>query len=205
MTLALMPVFIWIAAALYTNAATARYAIAAVAGFAWIAGEGVGALERLGRAGRRAAWIAPAVVLALGLSNVREEVAASGDTPVPAEVTQLVARSARPIAVDSPLLFLQLFHSVPVEARDRLVYLVDREASLRHLGFDNDDIALPNLARVAPVRTEAYADFCARERQFDVLAQRNRYWLLAQLAADGARIAPVARYDRIEVVRVSLR
>jgi hypothetical protein len=205
LTLVFMPVFIWVLAAVYTNAATVRYTIAAVAGFAWIAGEGVLVLERLGKVGRRAAWAAPLVVLTVGLVTMREEVAASGEVPVPAEVLGLVTQSARPIAVDSPLLFLQAFHGLPPGAQQNLVYLVDRAASRRHLGFDNDDIALPNLARVAAVHTEPYASFCARERQFDVLAQRHRYWLLAQLAADGAQIVPVGHYDRVEVFRVSLR
>jgi hypothetical protein len=165
----------------------------------------LGVVERLGRVGRYTAWAAAALVLWLGVAEVHKQAQTRPEFPVPAEVMQLVAQSAEPVAVDSPLLFLQTYYYVPPAAKAKLVYPVNREASLRFKGFANDEILVPNLRKAVPaLTTMEYAEFCGQEREFTVLADSNRYWLLAQLAADGARIAPTGRFGQIGVFRVVL-
>lgn len=204
-TLALTPVLVWVMAVVYTNAAVARYGMAAVAGFALLAGEGLGVVERLGRVGRYVAWAVCALVLGLGLAEVYKQARFRWEVPIPADVTRLVLQSAEPVAVDNPLLYLQTYYYLPPAAKAKLVYPVDREASVRYKGFANDDVLVPNLRKAVPgLRTMSYAEFRARERQFTVLAHENRYWLLARLADEGAQITPVGRFGQVEVFRVVL-
>jgi hypothetical protein len=204
-TFALTPVLVWVMAAVYTNAAVTRYGMAAIAGFALLTGEGLGVVERQGRVGRYTAWAAAALVLWLGMAEVHKQARSRPEFPIPADVAQLVAQSAEPVAVDSPLLFLQAYYYLPPAAKAKLVYPVDREASLRYRGFANDEILLPNLRKAVPaLTTMSYDEFCAQEREFTVLADSNRYWLLARLAADGARVVLKAQFDRVQVFHVVL-
>jgi hypothetical protein len=201
-SLALTPVSVWALALLYTNAMTYRYGLVAVLGVALLAGHAVLVLERLDR---RLAWAAILVIAAGGLVTVKQTVRSGGYGPLAAGLEEFVIESKARIAVDSPRLFLETFHYLPAAYKPKLVYLTDRDASRRRLGFDNDEIAIPKLKTVVALETEPYSEFCARERGFYVMAAQSRYWLLEQLARDGAAVVQIAQFGKIQVFRVALR
>jgi hypothetical protein len=108
--------------------------------------------------------------------------------------------SGLPIAVASPLSFLELVEHAPAELASRLVYMSDPEASRRYLQEDTAEQALRRLRRWAAVNVVDRDDFLAGRGQFLVYGDGG--WLRPALEAAGARFEACGRCQGQGLYRV---
>ncbi|MBV9124475.1 MAG: hypothetical protein JO112_14045 [Planctomycetes bacterium] len=99
-----------------------------------------------------------------------------------------------PIAVAESHAFMQLMYYADPALKNRLVYVTDPEASVRYLGYDTDEHALPGLSKVTPLPVMDYASFMSSHSKFYVFGSGG--WLPAALEDDGASFQGVGRYQR---------
>ncbi|MBW1876963.1 MAG: glycosyltransferase family 39 protein [Deltaproteobacteria bacterium] len=195
------PLVVLIMAIAYTNAMTHRYAIITCFGFALLSAHTVDRLER------RIPRLVPLLLTVLLFWSGRQLFLAmeqAGDHDEQADLEASLAGAKLPVVVDNPQLFLQSYHYLPTASSDRLFYLSDREESRRRLGYDNDEIAIENLGVWVPLKNERFDAFTLREREFLVLADHPRGWLLARLTDENAELQLISRIGRLEVFHASL-
>jgi hypothetical protein len=202
LTLALVPFFVLGLASLLTHAMTYRYSLAAVLGLAVLTAE---AVDRLGKRRRGVGGtIALGLCLLVGLSLHSFWQRESLRGAQPPELTELLGRREAPLAIESPRTFLELYARTGPQARQRWLYLSDRELARRHLGYDNDEIALSNLRHIVPLNLIPYRKFMNEHVEFDLLVDREPSWLRMQLQADGARLDSLRRIGDRLLLRVAL-
>ena len=201
LVLVMTPVLAFGLAKLATGALTAKYTLALVPGLAIVTGYLVACAELTSR---RAA-----AALAIGLGgfglyhNAEATLAYRGLEAVPGPVLSALRDSSLPVAFDSPHKFLEFEHYVPAAVAGRFVYPMDAETALRVRHFNNDEIALRNLARIRPLNILDYQDFKARNREF-LLVYDATFWpgLERELPRDGFCLVTRARSGTIYVLDV---
>lgn len=196
----LLPFVVLALAMLATNAMTHRYAIASCFGFALLAAHSIAWIER------QAPVLSRLLIAALFLWGATQVGAAIESAARPWATPELEAQLAAldgNVAVECPRLFLESYHHLPGELRAKLYYLSDRAEARRRTGYDNDEIAIEKLRPWVDLNNEAYEPFMLREREFFVLADARRCWLLARLVDDGVELRFVVRMGSLELFRAT--
>lgn len=198
LVLAATPVTLFVIAKLATHAMTARYALAGCVGVALLAAVCARILDLVLA---RAAWgvVAVSLVMAFFVPPTLRDMPSRGFGE---ELLAFVRSADTAVAVDSPQDYLRLFRTLEDDSGLRLFYPVDREASRRHLGFDNDELAITQLATWVGLRAPQFEVFLAENADFDVLVGENPYWLLAELRERGIPIDAGTRVGAMRLYRV---
>jgi hypothetical protein len=188
LVLAATPLSAYLLAELYTGALTPRYAIAAVAGVALLVG--LAATRKSDQSGRLPGLVVAVFAgsaLALQLLSWAWQ---RGQPPVPDGVRAMLASHADlPVAVDSPLTYLEYAHHLGPELGARLVYPMDAATAAAAYGENTPEISLRGLQRVKALDVRDYSDFVAATPRFYLLASRDRSRALAIcLLKDGYRL-----------------
>jgi hypothetical protein len=78
-------------------------------------------------------------------------------------------------------------------ARERLTYLLDRDAAVKQIGTDSAEVSLERLPRSIGINVVHRPEFLARYPRFLMYSRPALPdWLYAQLSEDGFLIRPVA-------------
>jgi hypothetical protein len=188
LVLAATPLSAYLLAELYTGALTPRYTVAGVAGVALLVGLAVtrnsDPWDRL-----------PGVVVAVFAGSALAMPVVSwawqrGQPPVPDDVRDLLAsHTDLPVAVDSPLTYLEYSHHLGPELGARLVYPMDAATAAAAYGENTPEISLRGLQRIKALAVRDYAGFVSETPRFYVLANRDRSRALTRcLQKDGYRL-----------------
>lgn len=114
---------------------------------------------------------------------------ASEAKPLP----EAAIHSDLPVVISDAQRFLQIGLYGPRALQDRAVFLVDPNASMKHIHMNNGDAQMTALSRVAPIRVESYGTFLRGHSSFLFYGARNMWeWQLAQLTEDGVRFTVLA-------------
>jgi hypothetical protein len=199
--LAYVPILAYALASVAAGALTPRYTIAFVPGLAILLGY---LLAMVAGAFARSAWMASVAIVALGFGSlVAETRHLLDDEGMPSTLLQAVERSSLPVAFDSPHQFLEYSFYAPVGVRDRFVYPMDAELAARLRGFNNDELALRGLARVAPLQVTSYLEFAAHTPEFLLVRDYNFVAALArQLPVDGFCLDEVTQAGSVVLLHV---
>ena len=194
----LIPFVAVIVAKAFTGAFTYRYAIAAVLGFAVLAGFGAAvvfrtrALMRVAAVGCLATWFA--------LSQARELIYPTGfSLPVnintitqPVEWLKAVPGDL-PFVVADPHSFAVLSHYGPPEMKSRMVYLADPGLALKRLGHNSVERGMLDLLKPwFGMNVVEFEPFVARHPRFllygDFYELGFLNWITAELQGRGMRL-----------------
>jgi uncharacterized membrane protein len=192
--LALSPTVIAIVAMWTTQAYVLRYALPAMLGLVWGI---VMMVWNVTRGARRPAWVATLIVTPLFFyfqgTNVFRTVTKAERTATTkrifAALDQAEPALTAPLVATSPVNYLPLSHYAPPDWRERLLYLVDPEASLLLKGCDTPDVNLKLLAPWAPIRIADRKKFLEQNDRFLTLTSKPEApfaWLNDYLEARGA-------------------
>jgi 4-amino-4-deoxy-L-arabinose transferase-like glycosyltransferase len=200
----LIPLLALVAAKLATGAFVNRYALAAVIGFAVLAGFGSASAFRR-RPGLRLFTL---VVLLgwFGLSQAREVIAPTGVwVPVSAASVQLpvdwvaaVPDATLPVVIADAQTFTVLAHYAPIELKKRIVYAADPRRALADLGHNSVERGMVDL--VGPwfhTNVVPFDRFVAEHDRFLLYGNFVRLgflnWILPELQAQGFRVELLER------------
>jgi uncharacterized membrane protein len=202
--LAYTPLLAFGLASVVTGALTPRYTIAFVPGVAMLLGYLVAMVAGVLP---RTAWLAAACIAALGFTGL---VRAVGDLFVeqgfPVELRQVIESTGLPVAFDAPHKFLEYSHYAPEAVRQRFVYPMDAPLAARLRGFNNDELALRGLARIAPLQVTGYREFVQHTPEFLLVHDRGFAPALArQLPVDGFCLQPLATAGSVVLLHVLWR
>jgi hypothetical protein len=137
------------------------------------------------------------VLVALGWFSLRQAsplLAAISQQRVTPQVPELIrsAPPGLPVVVADPILFLQLSHYAPDEARARLNYVFNLEHVGRFTGQDSAERSMLDLATIRPVALRPYDDFIRTHQEFYLYWTGKRWeWLIEKLQEDNARVTVV--------------
>lgn len=193
-----LPFVAVVVAKAFTGAFTYRYAIAAVLGFAVLAGFGAAVVFRT-RALMRVAVVA-CLAGWFALSQARELIYPSGfSLPVnvstitqPAEWLKGVPGDV-PFVVADPHTFAVLSHYGPPEMKSRMVYLADPDLALKRLGHNSVERGMLDLLKPwFGMNVMEFEPFVARHPQFllygDFYELGFLNWISAELQQRGMRL-----------------
>ncbi len=192
--LALSPTVIAIVAMGTTQAYVLRYALPAMLGLVWGI---VMMVWNVTGGARRPAWIATLIVAPLFFyfqgTNVFRTVTkterAATTKRIFASLDQAEPDLTAPLVAASPVNYLPLWHYAPPDWQERLLYLVDPEASLLLKGCHTPDVNLKLLAAWAPIRIADRKEFLEQNDRFLTLTSKPEApfaWLNDYLEARGA-------------------
>jgi hypothetical protein len=99
-----------------------------------------------------------------------------------------------PIVVSDPHSFLKLWHYAPSDVKNRLYYLTNPEAQIKHLGSDTSDRSLAGLSALFSLPVREYQSFVDSHHHFHTYGRQG--WLVPQLLEDGARLTMKQSYRR---------
>lgn len=141
----------------------------------------------------RRAWIPVSLMVAVSLFVVRQGINVQsllrGDSPgsvVRPLLEASEAQRAAAIVVADALDFLVLHHYAPAALRDRLHYLTDRQAAVRHTGRNIVEWNLQELTKRFPLPVSDYRAFVSAYERF--LIYGDERWLVPKLLEDGVRL-----------------
>jgi len=126
--------------------------------------------------------------------------------PVVEDATLIKALEQGPVVVPDGQLYLQMWYYTPSPLKEKLLYLVDNEASVKYMGFDAIDVGIENLKPWSSVTAMQYKDFAKVGGEFRLYQSSMRPgWLLAKVVADGGT-AQIERYSPSrQLMRVKLK
>ncbi len=126
--------------------------------------------------------------------------------PVVEDATLIKALEQGPVVVPDGQLYLQMWYYTPSPLKEKLIYLVDNEASVKYMGFDAIDVGIENLKPWSSVTAMQYKDFAKAGGEFRLYQSSMRPgWLLAKVVADGGT-AQIERYSPSrQLMRVKLK
>jgi len=203
LVLAATPLSAYLLAELYTGALTPRYTIAGVAGIALLVGlAATRVTDQSGRLSGLVVAVFAGSALALQLLSWAWQ---RGQPPVPDGVRAMLASHADlPVAVDSPLTYLEYAHHLGPELGARLVYPMDAATAAAAYGENTPEISLRGLQRVTALHLRDYGDFLAATPGFYLLASRDRSRALAIcLLKDGYHLELRAESGGLMLLRVT--
>jgi hypothetical protein len=106
-----------------------------------------------------------------------------------AEESMLVqALGQGPVVVADGQTFMQIWHYLPERLKSRMIFLVDREASVKYQAFNTAalDAALTGVRDVCRLPVFDYRDFAIPGKEFRIFQNPLKPgWLLEKIAADG--------------------
>jgi len=171
-------------ALLVTHMFTMRYALIALAGFAFLAPM-VAAHVLGGRA-------LPGILLlaAVGVGFVFSSMSVPPSrNPFDAEPLLREALQQGTVVVSDGQLFLQMWHYAPEPLKSRLLFLADNQAAVEYMGFDTIDGGVRVLRDWSSVRVVEYQSFASPGREFFVYQNTLRPgWLISKVVDDGATV-----------------
>jgi hypothetical protein len=171
-------------ALLVTHMFTMRYALIALAGFAFLAPMVVA--HMLG--GRALPGFLLTVALGVGFLFSSMAVPPSRN-PFDAETLLREALEQGPVVVADGQLFLQMWHYAPERLKSRLLFLADKEAAVKYMGYDTIDGGIRVLRNWSSVDVEEYQAFASPGREFLVYQSTIRPgWLISKVVDDGATV-----------------
>jgi hypothetical protein len=135
------------------------------------------------------------------VSALKQAAAQTADLAAVARFLEDRADPSLPLVIAQPGEFLEVAHAAPGRLADRLVYLADPAASVRHLGHDTADRALLALSRWTAVQVEEYGPWVAAHPDFQVYVRDGQPWWLP-LELPPARLETHARQDGYVLLRV---
>lgn len=172
-------------ALLVTGAFTYRYALPAVIGFSILLPFATARLLD----GRAVSAVALMIALSGGfmMLNARSFQAATSVSLDQSKAYSFLGSNGEanlPIVISDAHTFMMLTYYAPRDIGSRLVYLVDPESALRHLGHTTVDRGLLDLKSVVGLNIEKYQDYIASRERFLVYGPiRHPNWLLFELTA----------------------
>ena len=104
-----------------------------------------------------------------------------------------------PVVVADGQTFVQIWYYLPARLKSKIVFLVDREASVKYRTFNTAaiDAALTDARRFCGLPVIDYRDFAAPGKEFRVLQNPLKPgWLLDKIAADGGTEA-IEQYTKL--------
>jgi len=104
-----------------------------------------------------------------------------------------------PVVVADGQTFVQIWYYLPARLKSKIVFLVDREASVKYRTFNTAaiDTALTDVRRFCGLPVIDYRDFAAPGKEFRVLQNPLKPgWLLDKIAADGGTEA-IEQYTKL--------
>ena len=175
-----------VALSFFTGVFTPRYAVWGILGIALC----IAFLGYLGTGGSRAfGRIAALYLLAVfAFLQVFELRRVSAKHPAALDALKSMPATNLPIVYADPLNYLQAAYYAGSPLKERLYYLTDTDAALRHAGTDSPERALSLLAQLTPLRIAALRDFTTAHRRFFVLESGEFGWLVPELTERGATL-----------------
>jgi hypothetical protein len=196
-----IPVAAVAGALLVTHMFTIRYALIALAGFAFLAPM-VAAHMWAGRA-------LPGFLLlaALGAGFLYSSMEAQPSrNPFDGEPLLREALQQGPVVVSDGQMFLQMWHYAPEPLKSRLLFLADNEAALQYMGFDTIDGGIRVLRDWSSMRVVEYRSFASAGREFLVYQNTLRPgWLISKVVDDGATVEIRKYAGARALIRVRLK
>jgi hypothetical protein len=192
-----LPVVIFVVAKSKTGALQGKYAISSVIGVAILT-----AFAASRARGFRVALllVLPAFALSILASKAVAAVRAGPPGSEYRPIYGLAEMSDIPVVLDSSQTFLQASYYAPPDILAKLFFLVDRDTVIRYGHEDVDHIALPGLARIAPIHVAAREAFIHEHPVFLFVYEGG--WLLRRLSEQHASLTvsylgnqPVFRVD----------
>jgi hypothetical protein len=195
-----IPVIAVAGSMLVTHIFTERYALPGFTGFAILA---PAVLSRLtGGRSIPAFFLVNVLVLAMLLAAVANP---RPTNPFSREPILSAALEEGPVVVDDGHLFLQMWYYAPAELRARMVFLVDYQAAVRHMGFDTIDGGIFVLRPYADVNAVQYRDFHPPGGEFLVYHNALRpSWVVPKAMEDGAAVDVLRVNTERQLLRIRL-
>jgi hypothetical protein len=196
-----IPVAAVAGALLVTHMFAMRYALIALAGFAFLVP--MVAAHMLG--GRALPGFLLMAAVGVGFCYSSLEIPPSRN-PFDGEPLLREALQQGPVAVPDGQLFLQMWHYAPEPLKSRLLFLADNEAALKYMGYDTIDGGIRVLRDWSSVGVVEYQSFASPGREFLVYQNTLRPgWLVSKAVDDGASVE-VRKYAGFrELMRVRLK
>jgi hypothetical protein len=197
----LIPLAGVLAGVFVTHAFTPRYVLIGLTGFCILApmlvAEYCGARSPVG--------VLMAAVLAWGavltLIDHKEP-----RNPFTDETALAQALEQGPVVISDGQLHLQMWHYAPDRLKPRLVFLVDRAAAVKYMGFDTLERGGEALRTWAGATAPDYAEFAKPGREFLLYRNLNRpEWVTPRLLDDGASMEVRSVGLGREMVKVRLK
>ena len=188
-------------ALLVTHMFAVRYALIALAGFAFLAP--MVAAHMLGGRALPGFLLMAALVAGFGFSSLAVP---PSRNPFDGEPLLREALQQGPVAVSDGQLFLQMWHYAPEPLKSRLLFLADDEAAVKYMGFDTLDGGIRVLRDWSSLRVLDYQSFASPGREFFVYQNTIRPgWLISKVVDDGATVE-VRKYAGLRsLMRVRLK
>jgi hypothetical protein len=178
---AVIPVFAVTGALLVTHMFTPRYAIVALAGFCLLA-----LLLAAHFTGGRALagfLLLAASLLPLGFATLN---APTFRDPFDQEPALKQALERGPVVVPDGHLFLQMWYYAPEQWKSKLIFLADKEAAVKYMGFDTIDDGIPVLRPWAAMDVRQFRDFEPAGGEFTVYQNTLRPgWVMQKILDEG--------------------
>jgi hypothetical protein len=197
--LALLPAVIFIVAKLYTHAFLAKYCLSAVIGIALL----------LGCAASRSLSLRVAALMCLlpvgaVIFSTKAAVALKEGHPSEASrsVYAIVNSTSLPVVFDAAQPFLEAGVYAPESIRRRLFYLYNREVAVKMGREDTDQLAMPGIAMISPLKAVPEEEFLATHRHFLLIYGGN--WLLKDLLERKHASASLKFLNGLQVMEVRL-
>ncbi len=188
-------------ALLVTHMFTTRYALLALAGFAFLAPMAAAHLT----GGRVMLGFLMTAALLAGFGLVTIDISGL-ENPFGQEPVLEKALQKEPVVISDGQLFLQMWQYAPEPLKPRLEFLADDEAAIRYMGFDTIDEGLRVLRPWTSARVVDYRDFFAPGREFLIYQSTLRQgWLLAKVLDDGGTAEILALHGSRELIRVRFK
>ena len=188
-------------ALLVTHMFVMRYALIALAGFAFLAPMVAAHLS----GGRALPGFLLAAALTVGFFYFSIAVPPS-QNPFDGEPLLREALQQGPVVVSDGQLFLQMWHYAPEPLKSRLLFLADNAAALKYTGFDTIDGGIRVLRDWSSVGVVEYQSFASPGREFFVYQNTLRPgWLISKVVDDGATVE-IRKYSAFRsLIRVRLK
>lgn len=165
----------------------------------------VGAVYVLRRTSARPLFVLSALLIAFAYQGLQDLSAMRTAGTMSARWSRLEAISRRepdvPVVISSALYYLEADKYAPPELHDRLVMVVDEDATIRILGADTAEKTNRILAQFVPLRLQDLSSFEAAHRRFVWYSVGADDWLTQYLLERQFRLTLMAR-DRGNAVYV---
>jgi hypothetical protein len=188
---------------LVTHVYSARYALAGLAGVVVLLPAVVAHMTR----GRALIGFLMLALAALPLIVVSVTIPPPRD-PIAEETVLIDALKQGPVVVADGQLFMQMWLYLPETLKSNLLFLVDREASVKYQAFNTSaiDAALTSVRDFYPIHALDYSAFAASGKEFRLLQNPLKPgWVLEKIAADGGSEV-IERYTNLrQLYRIHMR
>ena len=174
-----------------THMFTPRYALFALAGFAYL-------LPMLASRLLRTHSLFGLLLTCVLIAPLALHAVPSGGVPNPYLQEPMLAKASadEPVVIPDGRLFLQMWYYAPANVKSRLLYVTDRDAAIKYMGFDSIDYGLMLLRPWTSARIIEYRSFFAPGRRFLVYQNMARpEWLLHKVVEEGGT-AEIQSYSR---------